>query len=92
MVHVDNTRIIGGLWRGEMRCICAKAQDTDLSKLICEEWHRVHQERMLVEVQHVKAHRNRKEKEDMPLFEKISPRVVRRSRRTPALSEIAAGT
>ena len=61
VVHVDNKVIIDGLWRGEMKCIGAKAKDADLWILIWKEVHRVHQEGILVEVEHVKAHRSKKE-------------------------------
>ena len=36
-VHVDNKRMIGGLWRGEMKCIEPKAKESDLWILIWED-------------------------------------------------------
>ena len=69
MVHVDNKGIIYGLWRGEMRCIGPRAQNADLWILIWEELHRFHQEGTLVEVEHVKAHRTEKERQQMSLLE-----------------------
>ena len=39
MVHVDNKRIIDGLWRGEMKCMGPTAKDADFWILICEELH-----------------------------------------------------
>ena len=59
-VHVDKKGIIDGLWRGEMRCTGPRAKDADLWILIWEEFHRVHQEGVWVEVEHVKAHSTRK--------------------------------
>ena len=59
MVHVDNKGIIVGLLRGEMKCVGPKAKDADSWILIWEELHRAHQEGMLVEVEHAKAHRSR---------------------------------
>ena len=55
MVHVDNRGIVDGLCRGETRCIGPRAKDADLWILIWE-FHRVHQEGFLVEVEHVRAH------------------------------------
>ena len=43
----------------------------DLWIWIWEEVHRVHQEGILVEVEHVKAHRTKKKKQEMLLFEKF---------------------
>ena len=51
-VHVDNYRIFDGLWRGEMRCIGQGRRF--LWILIWEELHRVHQEGIVVEVEHEK--------------------------------------
>ena len=70
IVHVDNNGIIDGLWKGEMKCIGPTTKDADLWILISEELHRVHQG-LLVEVEHVKAHRSKKEKQQMSLFEKF---------------------
>ena len=46
------------------------AQDADLSMLIWEEVRRVHQG-VLLEVEHVKAHCSKKEKQDMTFFERF---------------------
>ena len=60
MVHVHNKGTSDGLWRREMQRI-----------LIWEELHRVHLEGTLVEFEHVKAHRTKKEMQQMSLFEKF---------------------
>ena len=49
-------------------CIGPSAKDADLWILIWEELHRVHQEGILAEVDIVKAHRTKKEIQQMPLF------------------------
>ena len=54
-----------------MRCIGPRAKDADLWILIWEELHRVHQEGILVEVEHVKEHRSKKEMQQMSLFERF---------------------
>ena len=54
-----------------MRCIGPTAKDADLWILIWEELHRVHQEGILVEVEHVEAHSSQKEKQKMTLLEKF---------------------
>ena len=61
-VHVDNKGIINGLWRGEIKCIGPEAKDADLWLCIWEEVRRIHQEGALLEVEHVKARRSKKEK------------------------------
>ena len=53
-----------------MRCSNPRVTDADLSILIWE-LHRAHQEGKLVGVEHVKAHRSKKEMQDMSLFEKF---------------------
>ena len=68
MVHVDEKGIINGLWRGEMRCVGPRAKDADVRILIWEALHRVHQEGLLVDVEHVEAHRSKKE---MHAFQKV---------------------
>ena len=67
--QVGNKRTVDGLWRGEMKRIVPKAEDADLWILFWEELHRVHQEGILHEVERVKAHRSKKEKHEMTLFE-----------------------
>ena len=66
-----NKGIIDALWRVEMRCIGPRAKGADLWILIFGEVHRFHQEGILVEVEHVKAHRTKKEMQLMSLFEKF---------------------
>ena len=39
--------------------------------MILEEWHRVHPEGILVDVEHVKEHRSKKEMQQMTLFERF---------------------
>ena len=51
-----------------MKCVGPQAKDADLWILVREEVRSVHQEGMLLEVEHVKAHRSKKEKKDMALF------------------------
>ena len=48
------------------------AKDADLWMLIWEELHGVHQERILVDVEHVKARRSKKEMQQMSLLEKFT--------------------
>ena len=54
-----------------MKCIGPRAKDADVWIMIWEELHRVHQEGVLVEVEHVKAHRSKKEMQHMSLFRKV---------------------
>ena len=54
-----------------MRCIGPRAKDADLWILISEDFHRVHQEGVWVEVEHVKAHRSNQEMQEMSLFQKF---------------------
>ena len=56
---------IDGLWRGERKCIDPKAGDADLWTKIWEELHLLTSKEILVEVEHVKAHRTKKDKKDM---------------------------
>ena len=70
-VHVDNKGIIDGLWRGERKCIDPKAGDADLWIKIWEELHPVKSEEILVEVEHVKAHRTENDRNEMSHFEKF---------------------
>ena len=60
-VHVDNKGIIDRLWRGERKCVDPKAGDADLWIKIWEELHLLAQKDISVEVEHVKAHRTKKE-------------------------------
>ena len=52
-----------------MQCIGPIAKGADLWILIWEELHRVHQEGIPVEVEHVKAHRSKEEMQQMSVFE-----------------------
>ena len=70
-MHVDNKGIIDGLWRGERKCIEPKAADADLWIRIWEELQLSTSKEILVEVEHVKAHRTEKEKKEMAQFEKF---------------------
>ena len=70
-VHVDNKGIIDGLRRGESKCIKPRAGDADLWIKMWEELHDLAGRGISVEVEHVKAHRTKKEKKDMSHFEKF---------------------
>ena len=70
MVHVGNKGIIDGLWKSEKKCIGPRAKDADEWIMIWAEIHRVHQEDIPMEVEHVKAHRSKKETQEMSIFEK----------------------
>ena len=70
-VHVDNKGIIDGLRRGERECIKPQAGDADLWIKIWEELHSLAARGMAVEVEHVKAHRTKKDKKKMSRFEKF---------------------
>ena len=63
--------ITDGLWRGEGNCINPKAGDADVWIEIWEELHSLSAECILVEVEHVKAHRTKKDKKEMSQFEKF---------------------
>ena len=68
---VDNKGIADGPRRGERKCIDPKAGDADLWIKIWEELHLLMSKENLVDVEHVKAHRTRKEKKDTSQFEKF---------------------
>ena len=51
-----------------MKCIGPKAKGVDLWMLIWEEVHRILQEILLLEVEHVKAHRSKNEVQEVTLF------------------------
>ena len=70
-VLVDNKGIIDGLWRGERKCIDPKAGDAGLWIKIWEDLHLPVSEEIVVELEHVKAHRTKKDKEGMSQFEKF---------------------
>ena len=68
-VHVDNKGIIDGLWRRERKCIDPNAGYADL----WENWQALHllvSRDIVVEVEHVKAHRTKKDKKDISHSEK----------------------
>ena len=46
-----------------MKCTCRQAKDADLGTLTGEEVHKAHPEGTLVKVEHVEAHRSKKEKQ-----------------------------
>ena len=70
-MHVDHKGFIDGLWRGEMKCIDLNAGDADLWIIVWEELHRLTSRDLLIEVEHVKAHRTKKDKKEMSHFEKF---------------------
>ena len=70
-VHVDNKRIFDDLWRDKMKCIGPKAGDADLWINIWKELYYLNLEEILVEVEHVKAHRTEKENKNISHFEKF---------------------
>ena len=69
--YVDNKGIIDGLRKGENKCIKPRAGDADLWIEIWEELHELETRGILVEVEHVKAHRTKKEKERMTQLERF---------------------
>ena len=72
LCHVDNKAIIGGPWRRQLKCIGPKAKDAEMWIFIWEVVRRIHQKRILLEVEHVKAHCPKKqEKQEMSLFERF---------------------
>ena len=71
LLYVDNKGIVYGLWRGEMRCIGPRAKDADLWAMVWEELRRVHQGGLLVVFEDDKAHRSKKELQQMSLFSKV---------------------
>ena len=70
-VHVDNKGIIDGLRTGERECIKPKAGDADLWIKNWEELHSLAARDITGEVEHVKAHRTKKDKKDMSHFERF---------------------
>ena len=70
-MHVENKGIIDGLWRGERKCIDPKAGDAGLWIKIWEELQLSKSKEILLEVEHVKAHRKEKDKKEMTHFEKL---------------------
>ena len=70
-VRVNNKGRIDGLRRGETECIKPRAGDAHLWMKIWEEFHELVKRGFLVDVEHVKAHRTKKEKKNMSHFEKF---------------------
>ena len=70
-VHVDNKGITDGLRKGEKECTEPRAGGADLWIKIWEELHELVKRGILVEVEHVKAHRPKEEKEKMTQFERF---------------------
>ena len=70
-VHVDIKGIIDGLWKGERKCIDPQTGDADLWIKIWEELHLLTSKEILAEVEHIKAHRTKKDKEHMSQFERF---------------------
>ena len=70
-VRVNNKGRIDGLRRGETECIKPRAGDAHLWMKIWEEFHELVKRGFLVDVEHVKAHRIKKEKKNMSHFEKF---------------------
>ena len=68
-MHADNKEIIDGLRKGEKECIKPRAGDADF--LVWEELHGLAERGILVEVEHVKAHRTKNDKKEMSHFEKF---------------------
>ena len=59
-VHGDNEGIFDGLWRGARKCIDPNAGHADLWIKIREELQHLTSREILVEVEHVEAHRTEK--------------------------------
>ena len=70
-MHVDNKGIIDGQWRGERKCIDPKAGDAGLWIKIWEELQLSKSKEILLEVEHVKAHRKEKDNKEMTHSEKL---------------------
>ena len=68
---MDNKGIIDGLRKGEKECIKPRTGDADLWIKNGEELHELVKRGILVEVEHVKAHRTKKEKEKMTQLERF---------------------
>ena len=73
-VHVDNKGIIDALRKGEKECVKPRAGDADLWVKICEELHGLVERGILVEVEHVKAHRARRICRSLRTLSRQAPR------------------
>ena len=62
---------VDGLWRRERNCIQPRTGDDDFWIKIWEELHHLVSREIVVEVEHVKTHRTKKDEEEMPQFEKF---------------------
>ena len=69
-VHVDSKGKLMGCGEDKEKCIKPKAGDADLWIKMWEELHRLAARDIVVEVEHVKAHRTKKDKKEMSHFEK----------------------
>ena len=69
--HVDNKWILDGLWKGEVKCTGPKAAAVGLCTKMCEEMHHRRSKEILNEVEHVKAHRTKRDKKEMSKVEKF---------------------
>ena len=70
-MHVDNKGIIDGLRKGKRECIKPEAGDADLWIKVWEEMHLVAAREIVVEVEHVKAHRTKMDKKEMSHFDRF---------------------
>ena len=57
-----------------MKCLGPRAKDVHLWIVIWEELHRAHQEGILVDIEHVKAHRTKKENSANVFLRKVRHR------------------
>ena len=67
----NNKGIIDGSRQGEKECVKPRAGDADLWIKIWEELHHFVSREIVVEVEHVKAHRTKTDKKDMSKIEKF---------------------
>ena len=70
-VHVDKKGILDGLWRGERKCMNPTDGDADMWIKMWEKLHLLTPKEILVKVEHVKAHRTKKDEQDMSHFERF---------------------
>ena len=71
--------LIYGLWRGERKCIDPKAGDADLWIKFWEELHLLTSKEVLVEVEHVKAHRTKKDRKETSQLRSLSLKATRKA-------------
>ena len=77
-IHVDNEGVIDGLRRGESKCLKPRARDADLWIQMWEELHDLTERGILMEVEHVKAHRTKKKRNMCRSLRGLSPKAMRR--------------